>query len=194
MEQRIYHGVISPSNFSQNLISHFNRGNLRVQQIGDGDKLAVQIATKEWVSSGGQTALSVSFQKVEDGVSVQVGKQAWLGVAASLGFTVIAALQNPFSLLNRIDDLAQDVEYLQLVQEVWNTLDQTASALGANHMLSERLRRAVCDYCATANPVGEPRCIACGAPLGEIQPSTCRSCGYVLIHGEKICPNCKRLV
>ena len=37
----------------------------------------------------------------------------------------------------------------------------------------------------------EGRCIACGAPLGEVQPSTCANCGFVVQKEEKICPNCK---
>ena len=44
MEQRIFHGKITPSDLAQSLLAHFNRGNLRVQQIGSGDKIAVQIA------------------------------------------------------------------------------------------------------------------------------------------------------
>jgi len=60
----------------------------------------------------------VLIQKVEDGVSVQAGQQAWLGVAASLGYTALAALRNPFTLLGRLDDLAQDVEYIQLSDNI----------------------------------------------------------------------------
>jgi predicted amidophosphoribosyltransferase len=50
----------------------------------------------------------------------------------------------------------------------------------------------VCEYCLTANPVGEPSCIACGAPLGEAQPRTCLNCGFVVRMNESICPNCKQ--
>src|SRR3972149_1078185 len=103
MDQRIYHGKISPHDFAQSLIAHFNRGNLRVQQVGSGQQVGVQIASRQGAESGGQTALGIMMQTVEDGVSVQVGKQAWLGVAASLGMTALAALRNPLSLLNRMD-------------------------------------------------------------------------------------------
>jgi hypothetical protein len=121
---------------------------------------------------------------------VQIGEQAWLGVAASLGVSALSVLRNPLSLLARLDDIAQDIEHLSLSDEVWKILDGTARALGANLQLSERLRRVTCVYCGTANPVGEGRCIACGAPLGSSQPRTCAKCGYVITSEEHNCPNC----
>ena len=190
MDQRIYHGNINPQDMAENLISYFHRGNFQVQQIGSGDKIAVQIATTQNLRSGGQTALSIYFQKVEDGVSVSIGKQTWMGIAASLGYTAFTAIRNPFKLLERLDDIAQDIESLQLSELVWNTINQTAKTLGAGFELSERLRRSVCEYCLTANMVGSPSCIACGAPMGGNQPVTCDVCGFVLTPGETICPNC----
>ena len=190
MEQRIFHGEISPEIIAQKLIAHFNRGNLKAQQLGNGSQVAVQIATKSTASSGGQTALSINIQKVADGVSIYLGKQAWLGIAASLGFTALTALRNPFSLLGRIDDLAQDIEYLQLSEDVWQVINDTMDSLGASHELSERLKRIVCPYCSSGNKVGESNCIACGAPLGDLQPKTCINCGFVLDLNENKCPNC----
>jgi len=190
MDQRIYHGEITPNDIARSLIAHFNRGGLKVQQIGTGDQLAVQIATPPHPASGGQTAISVSIRVVEDGISVQVGQQAWLGVAASLGMSALSALRNPFSLLGRLDDIAQDIESLQLTDEIWRVCDATARVAGAGTLLSERLRRMVCGYCNTANPVGEASCIACGAPLGDEQPGTCIQCGFVITKAEKYCPNC----
>ncbi len=45
---------------------------------------------------------------------VELGQQAWLGVAASLGQTAFSVFRNPFSLIGRLDDLAQDIESMQL--------------------------------------------------------------------------------
>lgn len=190
MTQRIYHGNISITNFANALQGYFQRGNFRVQQFGDKEKTVIQVATREQAMSGGQTALSIILQKVEDGVSVQVGQQAWLGIAASLGTTALSVLRNPWSILNRLDDIAQDIENLQMSDEVWKILESTSLSLGATQEFSERLRRVVCEYCDTANPVGEARCIACGAPLGSAQPTTCRKCGFVVYRQEKRCPNC----
>ena len=190
MDQRIYHGRFRNIDLAKAIIAHFNHGTLQVQQVGEGDFIAIQIATSPYASSGGKTALSVTFQNVEDGVMVQIGQQAWLGVAASLGLTAFAALRNPLSLLNRLDDVAQDIENIQLTDEAWQTIDQTARSLGSGFELSDRLNKYNCDYCNTPNPPGQATCIACGAPLGDIQPHTCLNCGYVIIHSESTCPNC----
>ncbi len=194
MDQRVYHGNIKPEDIARSLIGHFNRGNLHVQAVGNGPSMVVQIATSAQPASGGQTALSVTVHSIEDGVTIQVGQQAWLGVAASLGVSAFAAFRNPFALLSRLDDIAQDIEYFQLSDEVWKVIEDTARTLASTHQLSERLIRIECEYCGTANPVGEAHCIACGAPLGSAQPTTCGKCGYVLVHGEKNCPNCGAVI
>ena len=192
MDSRIYHGNFHNTDLANVLLAHFNQGGLQVQQVGDGDFIAVQIASSPYAASGGKTALSITFQNVEDGVSVQIGQQAWLGVAANLGISALTALRNPFFLINRLDDIAQDIENLQLSDEVWKLVDQTARSIGSGFQLSDRLRKYVCDYCQTPNPPGESRCIACGAPLGDIQPLTCSNCGYVITTNESICPNCHK--
>ena len=190
MTQQIYHGNFQNKDIAQALVAEFSRGNLKVQQFSSGDTIVVQIATSQFSSSGGTTALSVSLQNVDDGVAVEIGKQAWLGIAASLGVSTIAALRNPLNLLNRLDDIAQDIEYVQLTDNVWNVIDTTARAIGSGFQLSDRLKRYICDYCNTPNPSGEPTCIACGAPLGDIQPLTCPKCGYVVHKNESTCVNC----
>ncbi|MEN6436405.1 MAG: zinc-ribbon domain-containing protein [Anaerolineaceae bacterium] len=190
MDTKIYHGNITPSEIAQGLMAYFDRGNYRVQQVGDQNQVTVQIATIDHPLSGGQTAMSVRLENVEDGISVTIGQQVWLGVAASLGATAIAALRNPFSLLGRLDDLAQDIESLQIRDKVIQVVESIIRSKGAGYELSERLRRIVCDYCTTANPVGEAHCIACGAPLGNQQPFTCPHCGFVLVKNEIYCPNC----
>lgn len=189
-QTRIYHGDLQPSDLARDIIAHFNRGSYRVQQIGRDPKIAVQIATHQFARSGGQTALTITIHKVEDGVSIQVGEQAWLGLAASLGATALSALRNPLSLLGRIDDLAQDIESLRLQEELWEVVENAARQHGVGKALSDRLQRYICPYCNTANPVGEGRCIACGAPLGDIQPQTCPNCGFVVRNFEHVCPNC----
>ncbi len=192
MTTRIYHGDIEPEDIARNLIAYYNRGNYQVQRYGSGDKLAVQIATRQNRRSGGQTALTANIAKVEDGVSITLSNQMWFGLAASLGLTAISALRNPLTLLNRIDDIAQDVESLQMEEDTWEVINQTARQHGTGKRLSERLSRTVCPYCLTANPIASARCLACGAPLGEVQPNTCMHCGFVVSKQEKICPNCNQ--
>jgi len=190
MDQRIYHGNIKPLDLAQALTAYFNRGNYKVQQVGNGDQISVQIALRPDSRSGGATALGINLQQLEDGISVQVGKQTWYGIAASVGRTALSAILNPFTLINRIDDLAQDFESVMLSDEIWKVVEGTARSLNAGHLISEKLRMAVCGYCDTPNPLTEPSCVACGAPLGDAQPIACSNCGFVLARGAKICNNC----
>jgi hypothetical protein len=190
MNRRIFHGNIKPNDVAQALMVEFNRGNLQAQVVGTQDKMAVQIATRRGAMSGGQTAMTISVQSVEDGIMVELGEQAWFGVAASIGQTAFSAWRNPFSLLSRLDDLAQDFENIQLNDSVWRCIDQTVAALGASYALSERLTRICCEYCGTANPLGTGNCVACGAPLGEAHPTTCSRCGFAVGIDEAVCPNC----
>lgn len=191
MEQRIYHGELTPASLANALAAQFDRGNLRTQLYGRDNHLIVQIATRQVRQSGGNTALSVDIEQVPDGVMVKLGEHDWLGVAASLGWSAIVTALKPLNILGRLDDIAQDVSSLQMKEQVWQVIDSAARASGASQELSRRLKRMVCDYCETANPVGQPSCIACGAPLGNIQPTTCAKCGFVVTRNEKYCPNCK---
>ena len=190
MDRRVFHGNITTTDLAQALVAEFNQGNTQTQVLGESNNLTVQIASSQWAHSGGKTALTVNLQQIEDGVMVQVGEQQWLGVAASLGQTAIAALINPINLLGRLDDIAQDVSNLQLNEKIWQIVTKVVETTGASQQLSERLTRLTCEYCGVANPVGEATCVACGAPLGKEQPKACTKCGYVLLHDEKFCPNC----
>lgn len=173
-------------------MAEFNRGNMHAQVLGKADKMAVQIATRTGAMSGGHTALTVNVQTVEDGIMIEVGQQAWLGVAASLGHTAISALRNPFSLLGRLDDLAQDIESMQLSERAWKIIDRAVKTLNVSYALSEKLARIACEYCNSANPLGEASCLACGAPMGDAHPTTCGNCGFVVTVEERVCPNCNR--
>ena len=192
MERKIFHGNIKPVDIAQALLAEFNQGNMRAQILGQSDKMVVQLGTRPDAMSGGQTAMTVTIQTLEEGIMVELGQQAWLGVAASLGTTALAAIRNPFSLLGRLDDIAQDIENLQISERVWAVISKAARTAGASAELSENLKRTTCEYCHVANPVGQPSCSACGAPLGNVQPTTCRHCGFVVRPNEKTCPNCKQ--
>lgn len=185
-----FHGEITPLDFAKSLIAEFNQENIVAQQIGNDGNIVVQIRTKDNPSSGGRTTLSVILRKVEDGVLVNLGKQSWLGVVASIGKTAAYTWRNPWSIINRLDDIAQDIEYINLSDQIWKCIENTAQSTGASFELSERLRRIECDYCHSANPVGESNCISCGAPMGNKQPATCPECGFVLQPGATQCENC----
>ena len=190
MDQRAYHGNVTPQVLAQALVAEFDRGDMRAQMVGQDEHVLVQIASRAGQASGGRTALTIQLSRIEDGVLARLGQQEWLGVAASLGTTALWALKNPWTLLGRLDDIAQDLVSLQLSARVWETVDAAASTLGASHEISERLRRLMCVYCLTANEVGAPSCEACGAPLGPGQPIACLRCGFIVQVGTATCPNC----
>jgi len=192
MDRRIFHGPIEAREIGSALVAQFNHGNLQAQQFLKQGKVLVQVATRSRPMSGGNTALTIYLEQVEDGVAVQVGEQAWLGIAASIGSTILSVWQNPFNLIHRLDDIAQDVENIQISDQVWQVIEKYAQMKGATFELSARFKRMTCEYCGTANPVGEPRCLACGAPLGEVQPKTCQNCGFLITEDETICPNCNQ--
>jgi hypothetical protein len=189
-EAKTFHGPVDPVDFSRALVAEFDQGNYRAKEIGRGDHRVVQITSRENPTSGGATALTIHISKVEDGVYIQVGQQQWLGVAASLGFTALSFIARPVSILHRLDDIAQDITSLQLTTMIWQTIARTAENLGLTHDLSEKLRRLTCSYCLTANPVGEPNCVSCGAPMGPDQPIGCPMCGYIVYPHEGTCAQC----
>jgi hypothetical protein len=194
MDRRIFHGNITPSVVAQALTAEFNQGNTQTQVLGEEGNLIVQVASSQFSRSGGKTAVSINLQQIEDGIMVQVGEQQWLGIAASLGQTAISALLNPLNLLGRLEDIAQDVSSLQMNEKIWQVVSSVARTAGASQELTERLSSVTCEYCGSANHVGTSTCVACGAPLGDVQPKTCLKCGFVLTHDQKFCPNCGQLI
>jgi len=190
LNRRTFHGPITPDDMARALVAEFDRGPLRAQQVGRGDDVVVQIGTRPGAAAGGRTALTVHLRRVEDGVMAELGQQEWLGVAASLAQTGLGALRNPWTLLARLDDLAEDLAAIGLTDRVWAALNRTSLGAGASHQISERLRRLTCAYCQTANPVGAASCEACGAPLGPAQPVGCPRCGFVSPAGTATCPQC----
>lgn len=194
MTTKFFHGELDVGDIADILVTRFNRANLVARKSVNNGKAVVQIGSDDHATSGGDTALGVTLIQNEDGVSVTVGQQAWFGIAASLGFTALAALRHPLNILGRLDDIAQDLENLNLDDEVWKVIEEVAKAVGASQELSDKLRSIGCEYCGVANPVGEPDCVACGAPMGNVQPTTCPHCGFVVSKDTKVCPNCKKKI
>ncbi len=190
MSERTYHGTIVPADMATALMAAFNQGNMRCQQVGAGEKLMVQIATRDNARSGGKAALSIAIQQVEDGVTVAIGQHEWLGVAASLGQTALSTLMNPWNIIHRLDDIAQDITSLTLEDKVWQVVERYAQATRATKTISERLQSVACPYCDTANKVGAANCENCGAPLGDVQPVACAKCGNVMPPKSRFCANC----
>ena len=190
MNTKIYHGDLKAETLARAICTRFDDDHFRARYSESDDQYVVQIASRNTAVSGGKTSIGLVIQQLEDGVAVQIGKQDWLGIAASLGLSALSMRLNPLNILGRLDDIAQDIGNLSLDDRLMEVIDEVASTVGASQQLSERMRRLSCEYCNTANPVGQPRCLACGAPLGDSQPRTCSKCGFVAAPGDTECSNC----
>ena len=69
MDTKIYHGDIKAKELAQALVGRFNRGNLMARITKSGKQYVVQIASRRDARSGGQTALGLTLQEIEDGVT-----------------------------------------------------------------------------------------------------------------------------
>ncbi len=190
MNTKTFHGKITAKELAGALVARFTQTNLIAKQTKSGDQYIVQISTRPNSSSGGKTALGLTLQQNEEGVIVKLGKQEWLGILASFGRTLLSTRMNPFNLIGRLDDIAQDIENINLDDQIWAVIEEVAIAMGASTQLSEKLRSTSCEYCSVANPIGTSNCLGCGAPLGDQQPITCLNCGHVPDPDEIYCSNC----
>ncbi len=190
MEQRTYRGNIDPEALADALVLQFNGRDLKAQKVGRENHVLVQIASRDWGWGGPQTALTVGLARIEDGVEVSLGQERWLGAVADLAQTGLMALVNPISLINRIDDIARSVSGLTLPQQVWEAVEHYCDSVGASLGLRAEETMITCPYCGVANPIGAPKCSACGAPLGDAQPLACPRCGLLLNRKAAFCSRC----
>lgn len=190
MEQRTYRGKIDPEALADALVAQFDGGDLMAQRVGRGDHVLVQIASRDWGWGGPQTALTVGIARTEGGVEVSLGQQRWLGAVADLAQTGLMALVNPISLITRIDDVARSIAGLTLPQQVWEAVEHYCQSVGASLGLRAEETMVTCPYCGVASPIGAPKCSACGAPLGDVQPISCPRCGLVMGREARFCSRC----
>jgi predicted RNA-binding Zn-ribbon protein involved in translation (DUF1610 family) len=191
MDQKTYHGEIDPQELADVLVSHFDQGDLTAQKTGRTDRVVVQISTGRHRRRGDpQTSLVVTIAKAEDGVTVTVGEQQVLGIAADLVQTGIGALLNPMSLIGEIDDVVRNVSKLNLPDQVWEAVEEYCRSVGAGLGLAPEKVLVTCPFCGVGNPIGVGKCPSCGGSLADVQPITCPKCGQILEHDAKFCTRC----
>lgn len=190
MERRTYRGNIDPQALAEALLLQFNRGGLMAQQVGRGDHILVQIATRDWDWSGPQSALTVAISRIEGGVQITMGQQRWLGAVADLAQTGLMALVNPLSIITRIDDIVTSITGLTLPQQVWQAVEHYCESVGARMGESTEEEMVTCAYCGVENPFQAVKCSACGAPLAESRPLACPRCGRRSPPDARFCSHC----
>ncbi|MGD1995700.1 MAG: zinc ribbon domain-containing protein [Anaerolineae bacterium] len=190
MEQRTYRGEISAEELADALVAQFDGGDLMAQKVGQGEHVLVQVGSRDWGWGGPQMALTVGIAQTEGGIEVTLGQQRWLGAVADLAQTGLMALVNPLSLVTRIDDIARSVSGLTLPQQVWEAVEHYCESVGASLGLRAEETMVTCPYCGVGNPIGAPKCSACGAGLGDFQPINCPECGLLMEREAHFCSRC----
>jgi ribosomal protein L40E len=190
VDQKTYRGEIKPEDLADALVAQFDGGDLKAQKVGRGEHVLVQIASRDWGWGGPQSALTVGIARVEGGLQVSLGQERWLGAVADLAETGLRALVNPLSLIHRLDDIARSVSGLTLPQQVWKAVEMYCDSVGASLGMTVEETIVTCPYCGVANPIGAPKCSACGGPLGESQPIVCAECGLRNHPESSYCARC----
>lgn len=191
VEQRSYHGNLSPDDMARALVMRFDEGDTRAQWMRDAEKRAVvQVRSRKAEHGDPNTAVTVHITPSETGVVVSVSEQKWLGVAADLARTGVKGWLNPMRLLNEIDDIARNVRWLGMRSEIWKAVEEYCQSRGSGRGTAALLKNVVCSYCGTPNDIGAHNCNACKAPLTAEQPIVCPQCGFLNNPEASLCVNC----
>ena len=168
MDQKTYHGEIDPQELADVLVSRFDQGDLAARKTGRPDRVVVQISTRAHRRRDDpHTSLAVTIAKAEDGVTVSVGEQQVLGVAADLVQTGIGALFNPLSLIGEIDDIVRDVSKLTLPQQVWEVIEEYCRSVGAGLGLAPDKLLVTCPKCGQILEHDAKFCTRCGTRIAQ---------------------------
>ncbi|RAQ98479.1 zinc ribbon domain-containing protein [Thermogemmatispora tikiterensis] len=203
MEQRIYHGSLSPDGLADYLVQTFGQNysylgwggsalSTIAQKIGQGDHVLVQIAQARPWSGRLRTALGVSISRLPDGISVSVGQSHWL--EGPLTGILWSALFFPplliFPLIRGIGDFS-------FYQDVWQAIETYCVQAQATRASTSTLHGLYCARCGALNDEAAQHCHLCGSPLaaGPANTSsahtlvTCANC-HERVVAARFCGNC----
>lgn len=198
MEQRIYHGNISPDALADYLVGMFNQGygGTTAQKVGQGNQVLVQIGLLSHSGRQIRHSIGVSIARTPDGVSVATGQANWFD-DPGLGGSLIGALYWPPLLLF---PLARGINSYALYQDIWQAVDTYCAQTGAMQGNVTTAHAVYCHNCGVVNDEHEQVCRMCGTPLyappkrpPHYQPSqgdvVCSRCGQTVSAGN-FCNNC----
>lgn len=203
MEQRIYHGSLSPDGLADYLVQTFGQNysylgwggstlSTIAQKIGQGDHVLVQIAQARPWSGRLRTALGVSISRLPDGISVSVGQSHWL--EGSLTGILWSALFFPPLL---IFPLIRGIGNFSFYQDVWQAIETYCLQAQATRVSTSTLHGLYCARCGALNDEAAQHCHLCGATLaagpasstGAPEQVTCDSC-HERVVAARFCGNC----
>jgi hypothetical protein len=137
MEQRIYHGTVTPEGLADYLVQRFDpQQDLQAQKLGQGDSLAVQIGRGD-VPEELRNAVTVGITRATDseqGVSVTMGQQQWISPkiathAAMIG--LVGLLITPWALFGLLWPVSELLGSQALPGDIWSAVETYALSQGA---------------------------------------------------------------
>jgi hypothetical protein len=137
MDQRVYHGNITPEGLADFLVQRFDpQHNVQAQKIGQGDSLVVQVGHGD-VREEIKHAVTVGITRAHDseqGVIVTLGQQQWITpgmatYAAMMG--LVAVLVTPWALFGLLWPVSELIGSRTLPGEIWSAVEMYALSQGA---------------------------------------------------------------
>jgi Double zinc ribbon len=191
MEQRIYHGNISPDALADYLVGMFNQGygGTVAQKVGQGNQVLVQIGLLSHSGRRIRHSIGVSVARTPDGISVATGQANWFD-DPDLGGSLIGAMWWPPLLLF---PLARGINSYALYQDIWQAVDTYCAQAGAMQGGVTTAHAVYCHNCGVVNDEGDQVCRMCGAPLYAPQQRP-QPPHYQPPQAEVVCPRCGQTV
>ncbi len=146
MQQRVYHGTVSPDQLADYLVQLYDpQKNMQAQRIGEGDSLIVQIAMSDVPENkrGALTVAIVRAMDAESGVMITMGEQQWLtpqNMAYGAMMAAISVLVTPWALFGLIWPVSQILETRMLPNDVWNTIETFMIGQGARRSQTQEIQ------------------------------------------------------
>lgn len=194
MEQRVYHGAITPEGLAQALLDEWDREQTVAQAFGENGQVIVQIGQREagWFSDEPRQAMTLTIEPIGDGIRVNMGQQQWYKEndiqvfgGGFIGFFPFFLFPLGGGGLFGGDEGQIDQRLPSLI---WQSIDRYAGNFGAATGATRRLSTVACPECGVANPQGATSCSACGTQLSAVP--VCPQCGYQNPVGANFCNRC----
>jgi len=129
MEQRVYHGNVTPEGLADFLVQRFDpQENLQAQKLGSGDSLVVQIGHGD-VPEEIKHAITVGITRAADseqGIAVTMGQQQWISprmatYAAMIG--LVSLIITPWALFGLLWPVSELIGSRTLPSDVWSAVE-----------------------------------------------------------------------
>lgn len=164
MEQYLLKDYNQPDEFIRSLVHEFDTDSFDVfTEIEPDETISAHLTSQNQFGGGSRTSIYVYVRKQKDDLLITVSEQEWSSIASSLGKTIFSTVINPINLLHRLDDIAVDVQNLQLGDRVARFVKTFKQK--KDELVSTETERYTCGYCKSRNPAKSTHCVACGAPL-----------------------------